>query len=495
MAAKGTVPMAAIVIGGTGATGKSLLRNLLQAKDKVSKVTLLSRSTLTSLDGVDLSSEQSQGRLVQHVEDLESVSDSKVKEVCTGGHVLFNCMGTHLSLLFFGTPSAYRTVAYDVPARLTKLAHQAGVAHSSVLTAIVSNPNSWSLYVRCKGQLEAIGQELFPYTSAFRAGMLDRGEDSRFLEKISLLFSSGLSVNTLSEAMFLDALAYHTNRQSGEETSSEGKNTLSIFYDNDIRQICRRYEIILQRLYLWTMATQSPSSLAAVVIGATGATGKCLVQTLLAAKDKVAKVTILGRRKLESIEGVDVSQEESEGRLVQHVQDLDEVTGEKVKELCTGSHVFFNCLGSTRAKAGSADAFRHIDLEIPVQLAKAACEAGVPHCSVVTSQGANPNSWFLYTQVKGQVENELKGVGFSYTTVFRPGVLRRSGEEPRFGEKLLLMLIKGMPVSLLAEAMFHDAWDYHGKSTSEATANSALFYDSDIRRICQEKTTPAATTE
>ncbi len=33
-----------------------------------------------------------------------------------------------------------------------------------------------------------------------------------------------------------------------------------------------------------TMATQSPSSLAAVVIGATGATGKCLVQTLLAAK-------------------------------------------------------------------------------------------------------------------------------------------------------------------------------------------------------------------
>ncbi len=140
--------------------------------------------------------------------DLESVSDSKVKEVCTGGHVLFNCMGTHLSLLFFGTPvnkspnalystlnycvfatqSAYRTVAYDVPARLTKLAHQAGVAHSSVLTAIVSNPNSWSLYVRCKGQLEAIGQELFPYTSAFRAGMLDRGEDSRFLEKISCEF-------------------------------------------------------------------------------------------------------------------------------------------------------------------------------------------------------------------------------------------------------------------------------------------------------------------
>ena len=41
--------------------------------------------------------------------------------------------------------------------------------------------------------------------------------------------------------MFLDALDYHTNRQCGEETNSEGKNTISVFYDNDIRQICRRY--------------------------------------------------------------------------------------------------------------------------------------------------------------------------------------------------------------------------------------------------------------
>ena len=76
---------------------------------------------------------------------------------------------------------------------------------------------------------------------------------------------------------------------------------------------------------------------------------------------------------MESIDGVDVAQEESEGRLVQHIQsniyllhtvisctqyffslDLDDVTDEEVKRLCTGSHVFFNCLGTTRATAGSA---------------------------------------------------------------------------------------------------------------------------------------------
>lgn len=76
-------------------------------------------------------------------------------------------------------------MAYDIPVRLTRLAHEAGVSHYSVLTATASNPNSWSLYVRSKGQLEATGQELFPHTSAFRAGPLDRGEDTRFMEKIA----------------------------------------------------------------------------------------------------------------------------------------------------------------------------------------------------------------------------------------------------------------------------------------------------------------------
>ncbi len=33
--------------------------------------------------------------------------------------------------------------------------------------------------------------------------------------------------------------------------------------------------------------------------------------------------------------------------------DLDEVSEDKVKELCADGHVFFNCLGTTRAIAGS----------------------------------------------------------------------------------------------------------------------------------------------
>ncbi len=76
-------------------------------------------------------------------------------------------------------------------------------------------------------------------------------------------------------------------------------------------------------------------------------------------------------------------------------------------------------------------------MEIPVRLAKAAREAGVSHCSVVTSVGSNSNSWFLYTKTKGQLEDQVRAMGFPYTTIFRPGLLERNDpENSRFFEKL-----------------------------------------------------------
>lgn len=66
------------------------------------------------------------------------------------------------------------------------------------------------------------------------------------------------------------------------------------------------------------------------------------------------KVTLLSRKRIEELPGVDVSGEEREGRLTQHVEDLDTVSDETVQQLCTGAHVFCNTLGTTRARAGSA---------------------------------------------------------------------------------------------------------------------------------------------
>ena len=58
--------------------------------------------------------------------------------------------------------------------------------HCSVLTSMGSNTNSWSLYLKTKGQIEESSkEEAFEYTSIFRPGLLDRGGDKRTVEKIA----------------------------------------------------------------------------------------------------------------------------------------------------------------------------------------------------------------------------------------------------------------------------------------------------------------------
>ena len=37
-----------------------------------------------------------------------------------------------------------------------------------------------------------------------------------------------------------------------------------------------------------------------------------------------------------------------------YTADLSDISDDTVRQLCTGSHVFFNCLGTTRRQAGSA---------------------------------------------------------------------------------------------------------------------------------------------
>lgn len=44
-----------------------------------------------------------------------------------------------------------------------------------------------------------------------------------------------------------------------------------------------------------------------------------------------------------------------------------------------------------------------IDRDIVVKFAQQAKAAAIPHFSVLTSIGANSNSFFLYTKTKGQV--------------------------------------------------------------------------------------------
>lgn len=50
-------------------------------------------------------------------------------------------------------------------------------------------------------------------------------------------------------------------------------------------------------------------------------------------------------------------------------------------------------------------------------------------------QNANKDSWFLYPQTKGEVEENIKKLEFERTSIFRPGLINR-GELARTVESI-----------------------------------------------------------
>jgi uncharacterized protein YbjT (DUF2867 family) len=68
-------------------------------------------------------------------------------------------------------------------------------------------------------------------------------------------------------------------------------------------------------------------------------------------------------------------------------------------------------LGTTQAKAGSKEAFRYVDYELPIAFGKAAHAAGVETFAIVTAMGASANSMSFYYRTKGEVERTSRKSG------------------------------------------------------------------------------------
>ncbi|WP_332021421.1 NAD(P)H-binding protein, partial [Kaistella sp.] len=159
----------------------------------------------------------------------------------------------------------------------------------------------------------------------------------------------------------------------------------------------------------------------ALVIGATGATGKDLVSQLLTDKG-YDEVNVFVRRPL-AVENP---------KLKTHIVNFDKP--EEWKDLVKGD-VAFSCLGTTLKAAGSKEAQRKVDYEYQYNFAKAAKENEVEDYILVSSYGANPKSKLFYSRMKGELEQSIKDLHFNKLTIFQPGMLERRDSE-RTGEVL-----------------------------------------------------------
>ncbi|WP_194774252.1 NAD-dependent epimerase/dehydratase family protein [Pararhodonellum marinum] len=96
----------------------------------------------------------------------------------------------------------------------------------------------------------------------------------------------------------------------------------------------------------------------------------------------------------------------------------------------------FCALGTTIKKAGSKEAFFKIDHDYVINFAKWAKELGAKKFLYVSSLGADAGSSIFYNQVKGQVEEDLKKIGFDYLGIFQPSILLGDRKESRLGEDI-----------------------------------------------------------
>lgn len=83
----------------------------------------------------------------------------------------------------------------------------------------------------------------------------------------------------------------------------------------------------------------------------------------------------------------------------------------------------FIALGTTMAQAGSQAAFRAVDFDAVVAVARAARERGATHCGLVSALGADPRAAVFYNRVKGEAEAALIGLGFERLVIARPSLL------------------------------------------------------------------------
>lgn len=188
----------------------------------------------------------------------------------------------------------------------------------------------------------------------------------------------------------------------------------------------------------------------ALIIGATGATGKDLVNVLLL-DPGYTEVVLFVRR----------SSGLAHPKLFEVLTDFDKL--EEVSERIRGD-VWFSCMGTTLKTAGSKDKQWHIDYEIPAKFGEIAKRNGVSRMVLLSAYGASVKSKVFYSRIKGELEEKIAGLAFDLYIVFRPGLLLRKDTD-RFGERLsagvlkflnavgLIRKFRPMPTATLAEKL------------------------------------------
>jgi len=166
----------------------------------------------------------------------------------------------------------------------------------------------------------------------------------------------------------------------------------------------------------------------AIVFGATGLTGKYLVNELVK-NNHYQKIKVVNRK----------PQNYDHPKIEEHLIDFNQID-EYAHEFKADD--VFCCLGTTLKKAGSKEKFFEIDHDLPIQIANI-CHNN--HCETfigISSVGANQNSRNYYLRTKGIMEQDILNIDFRYQAIVRPSMLLGKRDEARLAEAFGKFIMK-----------------------------------------------------
>ena len=165
------------------------------------------------------------------------------------------------------------------------------------------------------------------------------------------------------------------------------------------------------------------------IAGGSGLVGSYILQGLLA-DPSVKEVHALGRRPLNMLHS----------KLKMHVSDLS-----SIPPLPLLDEVYL-AVGTTIRTAGSQAAFRRIDFEANLAIARAAIVSGANRIGLVSAIGADKQSKVFYNRVKGELEYALGQLETEALVIARPSLLlgdrKALGQHSRLGEKVAAVVLK-----------------------------------------------------
>ena len=165
----------------------------------------------------------------------------------------------------------------------------------------------------------------------------------------------------------------------------------------------------------------------AVIIGATGAVGREILEEVLE-KDFYKKVYVLGRSSITKL-----TDNEKLGKIVVDFENL-----EFDINILNNADVFA-ALGTTIKIAKTKENQRKIDLGYTINFAKM-CEGRVKSFNVVSAIAANSRSKSFYSSLKGELEEQLQKMNLGTLRIYRPSLLIAKRVDKRMMEDFFIKL-------------------------------------------------------